>query len=357
VKTYDFDVETSALTYLPGVVGQIVTSDQNGSSFAFVSPEAGAEEAELDLWSAGPAAGGTVTPITRMEGKPKEVFRGIGADVRVARMSSDGSVVVFMTPLLLPGHFNSGTELEQIYRYDVPENTLSCVSCAPAGVTPTSDAEMSVLEANENGAGLDIEAGLVDERGISSDGSRIFFDTADPLVPQDTNTGSKIFNKHNRREEPQGRDVYEWENGTVYLLSGGKSSRSSFFLDSSESGGDVFFATTDGLVPGDTDGAYDVYDARVPHLGDNPPSAAVPCEGSVCQGPPRVPAPLGAPASATFSGLGNIAPEPAATPAVKPKPKATKCKKGFVKKKNKCVKAKNKGKKAKKASGDRRASR
>jgi hypothetical protein len=340
-KMYDFDVNTGSLTYLPGVVGQIVTSDQDGSSFAFVSPEAAAHSAELELWSAGPG-GGTVTPITKMEGHPKEVSPGIGADVRVARMSSDGSVVVFMTPLLLPGGFNSGTELEQIYRYDVPANTLSCVSCVPAGVTPTSEAEMSVLEANEGAglsSGLQKETGVVDERGISSDGDRIFFDTADPLVPSASNGK---------------RNVYEWENGTVYLISSGKSPENSYFLDNSESenGSDVFFATSEGLVPGDTDGAYDVYDARVPHPGDNPPPAAVPCEGSVCQGPPRVPAPLGAPASATFSGLGNIAPEPAATPAAKPKPKATKCKKGFVKKKNKCVK-KPKPKKAKKT--DRRA--
>jgi hypothetical protein len=341
-KMYDFDVNTGSLTYLPGVVGQIVTSSPNGSSFAFVSPEAGASSAELDLW-AGPG-GGTVTPVTQMNGDPN----GAGADVPVARMASDGSVVVFMSPLLLPGGFNSGTELEQIYRYDVPANTLSCVSCPPAGVTPTSNAEMSVLEANEGGglsAGLQKETGLVDERGVSSDGSRIFFDTADPLVPQDTNTGSYVMGEHGHIEA-QGRDVYEWENGTVYLLSSGKSTRSSFFLDNSENGSDVFFATTDGLVPGDTDGAYDVYDARIPHLGDNPPPAAVPCEGSVCQGPPNVPSPLTPPASATFSGLGNIAPEPAATPAAKPKPKATKCKKGFVKKKNKCVKRA----KAKKAS-------
>jgi hypothetical protein len=350
-KMYDFDVNTGSLTYLPGVVGQIVTSDQNGSSFAFVSPEAAASPtAELELWSAGPG-GGTVTQITHMEGHPEGVT-GAKGDVPVARMSSDGSVVVFMTPLLLPGHFNSGTELEQIYRYDVPANTLSCVSCAPAGVTPTSNAEMSVLEAYEEGFGVQGSTGMVDEHGVSSDGDRIFFDTADPLVPQDSNTGSTVVGAG--RIEPQGRDVYEWENGTVYLLSSGKSPENSYFLDNSENGSDVFFATSEGLVPGDTDAAYDVYDARIPHEGDNPPPAAVPCEGSVCQGPPRVPAPLGAPASATFSGLGNIAPEPAAKPAVKPKPKATKCKKGFVKKKTKCVKNK-KSKKAKKASNDRRA--
>ncbi len=328
-KMYDFDVNTGSLTYLPGVVGQIVTSDQDGSSFAFVSPEAAASPAaELDLWSAGPG-GGTVTPITEMNGHPK----GVRGDVPVARMSSDGSVVVFMTSLLLPkASFNSGTELEQIYRYDVPTNRLSCVSCSPAGVTPTSNAELSVLEANEEGGlsfGQQVETGMVDERGVSSDGSRIFFDTADPLVPQASDGV---------------RNVYEWENGTVYLLSSDKSPENSYFLDNSESGNDIFFATSEGLVPGDTDGAYDVYDARVPHPGDNPPPAAVPCEGSVCQGPPRVPAPLGAPASATFSGLGNIVPEPAATPTVKPKPKATKCKKGFVKKKTKCVKSKPKKK-------------
>ena len=77
----------------------------------------------------------------------------------------------------------------------------------------------------------------------------------------------------------QGKDVYEWENGVVYLISSGKSPLDSFFLDNSENGDDVFFATAQGLVPGDTDGAYDVYDARVPQPGDNPPSVAVPCKG------------------------------------------------------------------------------
>ena len=338
-------MNTGSLTYLPGVVGQIVTSDQEGSSFAFVSTEAAAEKAELDLWSAGPAAGGTVTPITQLTGKPVREYPGGvgGVDVPVARMSSDGSAVVFLSSSLvgLLGDFNSGTNLEQVYRYDVPANTLGCVSCAPAGVTPGSSAELSVLQANESMGGLASAlnklVGLVDERGISSDGDRIFFDTADPPVLRPNGKEAK-------------RNVYEWENGTVYLLSSGKSPENSYFLDSSENGSDVFFATTDGLVPGDTDGAYDVYDARIPHEGDNPPPAAVPCEGSVCQGPPRVQSPLAAPPRATLPGSDNLT--PAAKPAAKPKPKVTKCKKGFVKKKTKCVK-KPKPKKAKKT--DRRA--
>ena len=178
---------------------------------------------------------------------------------------------------------------------------------------------MSVLKSGEEH--IVGQRHVVDERGVSSDGERIFFDTADPLVPQDVNTGTSRERPDPGSStyfEPQGRDVYEWENGTIYLISSGKSPEDSYFLDSSANGNDVFFATSEGVVPGDTDGAYDVYDARVPHPGDSLPPAAVPCEGSVCQGPPNVPALLTPPASATFSGLGNAA--PAAEPEqVKPK--------------------------------------
>jgi hypothetical protein len=344
-KMYDFNLNTGSLTYLPGVVGHIVASDQDGSTFVFVSPEASAASAELNLWSAGPN-GGTVTPITQLTGEVHKPLTPqlVGPDVPEARVSENGSAVVFITAQQLPGAFNSGTGLEQIYRYDVPANTISCVSCPPAGVTPTSSAEMSTLKNHIEDETQ--EKYMVDEHGVSSDGERIFFDTADPLVPQDVNTGNRPFENANREPEPGSLDVYEWENGTVYLISSGKSPLNSYFLDSSEDGDDVFFATSEGLVPGDTDGAYDVYDARVPHPPESPPPAAVPCEGSVCQGPPNVPSPITPPASATFTGLGDPTPEPAAAPKTVTKDIVTKktvgCKRGFVRKKSKkktiCVK-------------------
>jgi hypothetical protein len=291
-KMYDFDVDTGSLTYLPHVAGQIVTSNQSGSTFAFV--DSSASPAELALWSAGPD-GGTVTSITQLPGDET---------VSSARMPANGAVLVFLTSARLPDAFNSGG-FRQVYRYEASSNMLGCVSCPPAGVTPSGNADMSTLQANEvYGVSL---VGLVDERGVSSDGSRIFFDTPDPLVPQDANT--KATEEYGEGEPHEyGRDVYEWENGTIYLLSSGKSSQSSYFLDNSENGSDAFFATAESLSPGDTDGAYDVYDARIPRPGETPPPAAVPCEGSVCQGPPRVPTPLAAPASATFSGVGDTAP-------------------------------------------------
>jgi hypothetical protein len=351
LKTYDFDVGTGELTYLPGVVGQIVATDTDGSSLAFVRPEAGGAPAELDLWSAGPS-GGSVTPITQLPGGGPEPVR----------MSSDGTVVVFSAGGL-PG-FNdpAGVHLVgdsylpnlQIFRYDALANTLGCVSCAPAGVTPTGSAVISQPLTVEG----DHDPGIVEARGISADGDRVFFDTPDPLVPQDTDTGSFAIND-NGTTVSQDRDVYEWENGVVYLISSGKSTHNSYFLDNSENGDDVFFATTEGLAPGDTDGGYDVYDARVPQPGDNPPPAAVPCEGAVCQGPPNVPSPLTPPASVTFSGLGNPAPEvtPPPPPVKKTTTKTVKCKKNYVKKNDKCVR-KAKPKKAKKSAHiNRRASR
>jgi hypothetical protein len=343
-KTYDFDVDTGSLTYLPNVVGEIVVADRDGSSLAFVRPESGSASAELDLWTAGPE-GGSVTPVTVL---PKGT-----EGITDARMSTDGSVLVFATSGL-PG-YNDGA-YQQIFRYAAATNSLGCVSCAPSGVTPAGSASMSLLEPDSVSDVSELEAEgevtrTVQTRGISANGDRVFFDTPSPLVPQDTNTDSPKVEVTEDGFENQGRDVYEWENGVIYLISGGKSSRDSYLLDNSENGEDVFFATTQGLVPGDTDAGYDVYDARIPHEGEPYPPAAVPCEGAVCQGPPNVPTPLTPPASATFSGLGNPQPEPAtAKPATtKAATKTVKCKKGYVKKKNKCLK-KTKPKKSAKGS-------
>ncbi len=349
-KTYDFDVATGSVTFLPGVQGEIeiLATDADGSDMAFLSSEAGGQPTRLSLWSDG-AAGGSVTPVVEL---PK------AASVPETRISADGAVLVFQTSARLSSSFNSGG-YEQIYRYDVPANTFGCVSCDPAGLTPRGNAELSILFSDEERGGTNgvYERPITpfsDQRGISSDGDRIFFDSPDPLVPQDVNTNSPEVLVAETFLQPQGRDVYEWENGVVSLISTGQSSRDSYLLGSSESGDDVFFATTQGLVPGDTDDGYDVYDARVPHEGEPLPPAAVPCEGAVCQGPPNVPSPLTPPASATFSGLGNPTPEtiPLST---KTTTKTVKCIKGKKLSHEKCVKVKTKKRSAERAGHNGRA--
>jgi len=136
---------------------------------------------------------------------------------------------------------------------------------------------------------------------MTSNGDQVFFDTPEALVPQDVNGV---------------RDVYEWKEGNVHLISSGTNSHPSFFLDSSESGSDVFFATAAGLVPSDTDGGYDVYDARI---GGGFPQEPTPSECvTECQGPPVSSPSFVNPASAAFSGVGNLTPP---TTAVTPKKK------------------------------------
>jgi hypothetical protein len=92
------------------------------------------------------------------------------------------------------------------------------------------------------------------------------------------------------------------------------------FFDASETGDDVFFLTSDRLVPLDTDTGLDVYDARVGGGFPAEPLSGPPvCEGDACQGAPPAPPVFGTPGSATFEGPGNLTP----VPPVKPKPVLT----------------------------------
>ena len=290
-KEYDFDVETEALTYLPGAVGAIVAVSPDGSDFIFENKSSGTDE--LDLWQAGPG-GGQVTTIAQLPGPSSSAGEFSGSlDVSDARSSADGSVFVFRTNSPIPGAFNNQAGYAEVYRYAVDGHELTCVSCPPVGTTASGDAQVSydsIGPGKENGFESEPTSTL-DTRVLSADGRRVFFDTPDALVTQDTNGA---------------RDVYEWENGEVHLISLGKSSNNSYVLDSSANGADAFFTTDSGLVPGDLDNGYDVYDARIPHPGDNPPPVALPCEGEVCQGPPSTPTLLGVPASAAFNGAGNV---------------------------------------------------
>jgi hypothetical protein len=328
-KLYEFNLDTNTLTYLSGATppttnpekapgAAMLAASQDGSRLLFVKlvPEPNYHfmiPTELDLWTDGPEGprGGQITPIASLES-------GSGRSFLYTRAAGDGSSFVFETNEAFPGfHFNNGGGLfDQIYRYDVAASSLSCLSCPPAGVTPSGDAQLSTTNVSKGETGPTL---LAKDRGISEDGDRVFFDTPDPLVPWDTNTAPPVAGSGGLRH--RGYDVYEWENGRLFLISTGKSEQNSFVGDNSASGNDVFFSTAEGLVPGDTDGGYDVYDARIPRPGDNLPPQAVPCQGDVCQGPPSAPSLLGAPTSATFSGLGNPAPA-VSKPATKQAPKS-----------------------------------
>lgn len=182
---------------------------------------------------------------------------------------------------------------DEVYRYDALTHALTCISCNPGGARPVSNA-LFARSALPSASGI--------PRALSNDGSTAFFDTADPLVPQDNN-GTL--------------DVYEWHDGTISLISSGHDSKPSYYLGSSSNGSDVFIGTHARLVPEDTDAFGDVYDARACSASEpclRPPASGEGlCEGDACAAP--VPAPNDpTPGSLSYSGSGNEPPHKARKP-------------------------------------------
>ena len=294
------------------------------------------------------------------------------------RVSPDGRWLAFMSERSLTGYVNqdasSGKPDEEVYLYHAPtgagDGTLVCASCNPTGARPHG-VEYARLNGGlatgqsgswENGQWLAANipgwtASWLYQSRYLSDSGRLFFNSSDALVPQDTNGTEDVY-----EYEPQGvGDCSESSStfdrvsrGCVGLISSGTSPGESGFMDASESGGDVFFLTAAELSSRDTDSALDVYDAHQCSASapcfPAPPAPSPACEGDACQSPVAAPEDP-TPGSLTFSGPGNPV-SPAATVVVrsKAKSKPTKCRKGFVKKKAKCVRklrAKKAGKSAK----------
>jgi hypothetical protein len=224
-----------------------------------------------------------------------------------SRVTPDGTHVAFDSVQSLTGFdntdANTGGADTEIFLYDATANTLVCASCNPTG-NPIGASQLDPVEGGLLGGGNQYL-----QHNLSDDGSRLFFDSSDDLSPRDTNGL---------------QDVYEYENGHDYLISTGTSDHFSTFVDASADGSDVFFVTRDQLVPQDTDGENDLYDARV-NGGFPAPSPVPPCTGDGCR-PATTPAPP-APtvATITFSGPSNpTPPKPPSASKKKKKKKKTK---------------------------------
>ncbi len=288
---------------------------------------------------------------------------GAGSFGRI-KVSSNGAFFAFESTLRLTAYDNTdqntGEPDNEIYLYDAAAGSLVCPSCNPSGEPPTAGGPSFGLE---KGLGVGaFEGGEHPARNLTESG-RLFFDTAEALLPADTN-GSGACPEPNGN--PSCTDVYEFEPagvgtcaelaGCLFLISTGTSTRETDFVDASANGNDVFIREYQKLVPRDTqEGAPTIYDVRVDGGFPEPPPPPPCVTADACRSAPAPqPSIFGAPASQTFAGVGNLAPLP---PTIKTAVKPEKCKKGFVKKKGKCVKRKKKkGKKstAKKAGNDGR---
>ncbi len=99
---------------------------------------------------------------------------------RLAVPTPDGSVLVFDSSADLTGQNSSG--YFELYRYQADDGALTCISCTSVGVTPTGSATMGAAGGGSYGP-------QGHPLAMSADGSRIFFNSPDPLVPGgDVNT-------------------------------------------------------------------------------------------------------------------------------------------------------------------------
>jgi DNA-binding beta-propeller fold protein YncE len=232
-----------------------------------------------------------------------------------ARVSPDGQHLAFMSTMrpTPTGYDNSdaatGKPAAEVYLYDADSGELHCVSCNRSGGRPRAEElEVGGFKTGLWAAGElpTWENQLYAPRVLSDDGNRLFFESADALVPGDTNAK---------------KDVYQWERpgtggcgtgtgsyiaqtgGCVDLISSGESSFKTEFVDATPLGNDVFIGTLASLVPQDY-GLVDIYDVRVSGGFEPSPPPWPECEGTACQSPPAPP-PAPTPASANFVGPGS----------------------------------------------------
>jgi hypothetical protein len=312
---YEYAVDSGDTTDLtPGVtVLGVVGASENGEYIYYVTASY-----ELEVWH-----NGTINAIRTLRAEDDELGHGDwrpGFGNRSAEVTPDGHGAVFMSK-------------GAVVVYEADDGRVYCASCGSGG-------SEGILPQTYSNTYL--------KREISEGGNRVFFESFEGLVPQDTN----------------GRlDAYEWErpgygtcgtntSGCIYLLSGGTSVDESYFADASASGDDAFVVTRAKLLPEDVNEDYDLYDARVDGFTAPTPLA---CTGTGCQGLPGAPPIFATPSSVTFEGVGNFA---AAAPVkAKQKPKAPQKKKKKAKRKAKKHGKAHKKAKARKGRTSRRGGR
>ncbi|HEV7753925.1 MAG TPA: hypothetical protein VGO71_20395 [Baekduia sp.] len=298
---YRYDVASGALTDLSvdldpadsatgaAVQGMVAASD-DGAYVYFVALGNLAGGATVGAPNLYVRHAGATTYIATLDFADAQVWGLVqsGASGLTSRLTPDGRTLVLQSMAPLTGYDNvgpsTGTAYSEVFRYTADTGELRCLSCRGDGTPPAGGSTITPPDFATN-----------TPRNVSDDGRRVFFDSADDIVRADTNGR---------------RDVYEYADGALQLLSTGTARLDASFQDASASGADVLFSTAAQLVPQDVDGHVDLYDARIGGGFPAKPPTAPPCRGDACQGP-ATPAPaIPVAASVTFTGPGNGPPAP-----------------------------------------------
>jgi NHL repeat-containing protein len=328
---YLSDVDTETSTPIAGDVRGVLGASDDASYIYYASKEAldaGATAGEWNLYLYHEGASNFIATLSSID----VPFQGLSFAsafsnrpiTHSGRVTPDGRHIAFTSTRSLTGYDNTdavnGEPDLEVFRYAADTEELTCVSCNPSGARPNGDRLRLPYSARSRAseeAELDTkvwaaawlntqENALYAPRTLSEDGSRLFFNSFDALVPSDNNGK---------------QDVYQWEaqgtggctassasfapdsGGCVDLISSGESSRDSEFVDATPSGDNVFISTESSLVHQDP-ALIDIYNARVNGGYPPPPPPPPPCVGDACQSIPAGPNDP-TPASASFRGAGD----------------------------------------------------
>ncbi len=257
---------------------------------------------------------------------------GANLAAKTARVSADGNTLLFTTnaadsPLVKESaaesctYANTNTKrCPELYRYSAPAQELQCISCDPGLASPMGPASLQDASTAVRTVPRNVPSAVLSQN-MSRDGSTIFFETPDALLPQDVNGASGCPPIAQSSSTLECQDVYEWEapgalggtcrtaevnGGCLYLISGGQSDKASYFLGASADGASAFFFTYSQLVPADIDESDDLYAAAVGGgIASQFASPSSPCVGEACLMRSASAPAAESPGSAKVEGPGN----------------------------------------------------
>lgn len=277
---------------------QLVDADENSARDLY---RYNAETSQLTLLSGAPAVEGEVVPQQRVfpsEGGERVYFRAAGKMLpgestlgeKIFMADGSGLHLVAEAQLVVPDEFQLSANGKRalfvtqtplaagdtdsqgdVYLYDADAGNLTWVSTGPSGANAELPAR---IEPSAPLSRWEFQYGNTQiYRAMDAAGDRVLFQTAESLVPEDTNTEA---------------DVYELWNGDLGLISPGNQPLRSDFAGVSRDGKTVAFGTNAALVGSDKDGeSRDLYVARVGGGFPEPPPAGPGCDNARC------PIPLG----------------------------------------------------------------
>lgn len=254
----------------------------------------------------------------------------VGGDV------CDWEIMCLTSQVSPNGRFIAFNSLDELTGYDNrPVQARSCGymhgQLSPSAGLPCPEAYRYSAEAGAGGALTCASCNPTGEPPQSEFGwaviqqaakSTQFYDDAMHLNSAVTNNGEVFFETMEGLvpgDENKTWDVYQYDGGEggsaqLQLISSGKDERPSYFMASTPDGRDVFFVTDQSLLRADTRSDYDLYDARVGGGFAEPLTIHCWEQGAeACRGEGQTAPTLSSPGSANNPNPGNLKPCPKGT--------------------------------------------